>query len=166
MYFLLTGHEPHKLVRYHPWAAVCLFHRAVLWAGDGLAGAGSAQSQWDGWTSSDAQWLPQLPGYAHWECPSYTSLLQIHRPHSHLLQVSSAPVSCCAKLRFYFQMLLLYKLYELVVLLCVGSLLMRRGIWSRGTWPSTQTPTMRTLWATTIRNAGQEMLGWDWWNMM
>lgn len=37
-------------------------------------------------------------------------------------------VSCCAVLRFYFQKLLLYKFYDLLVLLCVGSLQMRREI--------------------------------------
>lgn len=44
------------------------------------------------------------------------------------LVVLTKEVSCCAKFRFYFQMLLLYKFYELVVLLCIGSLLMRQEI--------------------------------------
>lgn len=30
---LIPGHEPHKLVRYHPWSAIRLVHRSVLRAG-------------------------------------------------------------------------------------------------------------------------------------
>lgn len=42
---------------------------------------------------------------------------------------------------------------------------MRPEIWFRGTWLSTQTPTMRTLWVITTRSAGPVMHAWDWWSM-
>lgn len=44
------------------------------------------------------------------------------------LVVQMKVVSCFAVLRLYFQKLLLYKFYDLLVLLCVGSLQMRREI--------------------------------------
>lgn len=44
------------------------------------------------------------------------------------LVVQMKVVSCFVVLRLYFQKLLLYKFYDLLVLLCVGSLQMRREI--------------------------------------
>ena len=92
------GHEPHQLVWHHPWPAVRLFHRPVLWAGDGPAGAGSAPGQRDGRTPADAQRLPQLPGHSHRGSPPHPPLLQIHRPHPHLLQVRTQQCSSTSSL--------------------------------------------------------------------
>ena len=85
---LLTGHEPHELLWYHPRTAVCIVHCAVLWPCAGSAGIGSAEGQWDGWTTSITQWLPDIPECWHWDQSPNQALFQIHWESAHLFQVS------------------------------------------------------------------------------
>lgn len=115
---LSVGYEPHQLIWHHQGPAVCLLHRAVLWAGDGSARSGSPPCQRDGWTPTDAQRFPQLPGQCYRECPPHSPLLQIHRSHPHVLQVSVACETNSRPFKIYFskqsqeQVSMLNKIHE------------------------------------------------------
>ena len=82
-----TGHEPHQLLRHHPWSSVRVIHRAILWIGDGSFGVGSAESQWDGRASTDAKWLFDFPRCTDRVTASHQIVFKIHRQSAHFLQV-------------------------------------------------------------------------------
>lgn len=85
---LLPGHEPYQQLWYHPWSAVCIFHCAVLWAGVGSFSSWTAASFRNGWSSTDAQRFPNIPGCCIRSSTSYQALLPLRRQSSYLFQVT------------------------------------------------------------------------------
>lgn len=164
---VFLGYESYQLLWNHKGTPVCLIHCTVLWSCYGPAGAGSAPCQWDGWTTTDAQWLPQFPRHFHRVCSSNQTVLPLHRSHPHLLQVDILDILWWSNYVWGGEKYFISPVQSKVTFISQpGSQLMMPGIWFSATWLSTQIPTMKTLLVITTRSAGHVTLAWDWWSMM